>query len=79
MSDNDTDYFQREVAAFIERYAPRNSYGREFEHELRMLLSMAFREAQKPFVYELNKFRDLAVEKSLITPMQHIHKKSDVT
>jgi hypothetical protein len=67
MSD-ETDLFHREVSAFIERYAPRSSYGRDFEHDLRMLLSFAVREAQRPFVYELNKYRDLAINKDLITP-----------
>lgn len=68
MSERDTDYFHREVASFLERYAPRGGYGREFEHELRMLLSLAFREAQKPFVYELNQYRDTTMKTAMLTP-----------
>lgn len=78
MSEKDTDYFHREVAAFLERYAPRSGYGRDFEHDLRMLLSLAFQEAQKPFVYELNKHRDLLMDAAMKLPTAtEIRQKSD--
>lgn len=69
MSNRDTEELHREIAAFIERYAPRSSLGRDFERDLRMLLSLTFQEAQRPFVWELNKYRDSALTSSLLKPM----------
>lgn len=72
MSEKSLDHFHREVAAFIERYAPRSSYGRDFEHDLRILMSMAYEEAQRPFVYELNRLRDSALDQSMLRPTQSV-------
>jgi hypothetical protein len=63
------DLFQRHVSAFIERYAPRSYEGRDFEHELRNIIQMAYEEAQRPFVYELNTYRQNIVDSSMIKPL----------
>jgi hypothetical protein len=75
MNERETDHFHREVAAFVERYTPRSGYGRDFEHDLRMLLSLAIQEGQRPFAYELNRFRDAAIQDFSLNPMQPIIQK----
>ncbi len=60
------DLFQRHLSAFIERYAQRSYEGRDFEHELRSLIQMAYEEAQRPFIYELNVFRKSALDMSML-------------
>ncbi len=58
------DLFQRHLSAFIERYAPRSYEGRDFEHEIRALVQMAYEEAQYPFIWELNTFRKSVLDYS---------------
>ncbi len=69
------DLFQRQVSAFIERYAPRSYEGRDFEQELRSLIQLAYEEAQRPFIFELYTFRKSALDMSMLKPFPFLKDK----
>ncbi len=69
------DLFQRHVSAFIERYARRSYEGRDFEHELHVLIQMAYEEAWRPFIYELNTFRKSALDMAMLKPFPFLKDK----
>ena len=62
-------YYNQQVCAFIERYAPRSYEGRDFEHELRSLITLAAELAQEPFAYELHTYREAIATDTLLRPL----------
>ena len=62
-------HYNQQVCAFIERYAPRSYEGRDFEHELRSLISLAAEIAQEPFAYELHIYREAVATDTLLRPL----------